>query len=343
MGEQPPGPRVTISDPAAPTVDGPDLLVSGDERRAALDPVGRRRLLVGGTLLTAIAVVAATTLTVLERREAADRELRLAQVVSLALQGVESTAAQTGGDVGDLRFRLSLQVSVRNDGPREVALTGAGLGPYRARGGPSIAAGATQVVPLERMVVCPQAPQVPPVESVPDAVEVSVQTGAGVRQAALPLSDGLAEQIAEQVRQACGVLPLSQSLVLVPVGVELRGDVVVVQLEAGNASTQPLRLVQAVVQQGLRSVLRDATGAELDLPLELAATPLGRPPSTVPLEVQLSVVSCREIYRLTPAPPEQPSLDTLLVTLDDGGGEPVGPIEVDLLAPVLREVSIELC
>lgn len=318
----------------------PDVLEGGRDA-PLLGPVGRRRAVLAAILAGALAIGALTAQRVVESRQAAAEQERTAGVVALSVTRGALSWAQIGGDVGALRFRLAVRAHVRNDGPRTVTVSGAELGDYVARGAPAIEPGAAQDVVLERLVVCPLPPAIPPVEDATPAAAVDVATAAGPRQVDLMLPADLVTDLTEGVRRACGVLTLAESLLVVPSSAQRRGTSVIVRLDVGNLTSRPVRLRELAVQQGLRVVTRTADGD--GLPLELPAAVAGARPTTLPLEVELSVASCRAIFQLTPAPPDQLSLDTLLLTVEGAAGARSAPLEADLDVPDLSGLVSDVC
>lgn len=318
----------------------PDVLEGGRDG-PLLAPRHRRRALVAAVLAGALAGGGVTAQRIVASRAADAEDARTAGVVSLTVTRGALSWAQIGGDVGALRFRLTLRAELRNDGPRAVTVSGAEVGAYTARAAPPVEPGEAQGVVLERLVVCPLPPAIPPVEAPTPTASVEVTTAAGRRQVDVPLPDGLVTELPEGVRRACGVLTLAESLLVVPTLTERRGTVVVVRLEVANLTSRPARLTVLAVQQGLRVVTRTGDGA--GLPLDLPPTQAGAPPTTLPLEVELSVSSCRAIFQLTPAPPDQLSLDTLLLTVEGAGVERSAPLEADLDVPDLSGLVSDVC
>lgn len=331
-------PAVTVSGAAA-AGSAPDLLEGGRER-PRLDAAARRRLLLAGAVVGALGLGALGVERVVASRAAAAEEARAAQVVALTAGSVRSSSVQIGGDVGALRFRLTVRVALRNDGPRPLEVTAAALGPYVAPGAPLVEPGQVQDVVLERLVVCPQAPAIPEAEPLPAALDLELETAAGARTTTLALAPDVLAPLAEAVRRACGVLTLSDALLVVPVSSQRRGLSVLVDLEVANATSREVRLVQVAVQQGLRGDVRGPAGAPL--PLVLPARQPGEPEIRLPLQVELSLASCRSLFELTPAPPGALPLDTLLVTLEDETGRS-RPLPADLDLPELYGLVSDVC
>lgn len=331
-------PAVTVSGASGPP-SAPDLLEGGSDQRR-LTSAGRRRLMLGAAVVLAAGLAALGVERVVNAREQAAEQARAAQVVALTAGSVRSSSAQIGGDVGALRFRLTVRVALRNDGPRPVRVTAAALGPYRAPSAPQVEPGQAQDVVLERLVVCPLAPAIPPVEPLPGPLGLELETAAGGRTATLALPPDTLAALPEAVRRACGVLTLSDALLVVPIGAQRRGTTVLVDLEVANATSRGLRVTQVAVQQGLRADVRGPRGAPL--PLVLPAREPGEDATRVPIQVELGVASCRSLFELTPAPPGALSLDTLLVTLEDETGRR-RPVPADLDVPVLAGLVSDVC
>lgn len=325
-----PAPQVTVSRPAG-VVDQPvELLAGAPERpRRTVTPQARRAVLA----VAALAVAAAGAVTV-------DRERRVGATVALTLV---SDGHVDGRPVWELTGRTAFvryRADVRNDGPRPVTVDRAELGSLRSNRQPRPLEPGQQVgVTLSRVVRC----QDPKAAVVPAALSVAVTTQRGSRATLLPAPAGLRAQLDRAADRACGVLPLIEALAIRATSLERVGGTVLIRLEAANASTRPLRLVRAVVQQGFRGVVRDPVGRALTLPLDLPPASLGQPPVAVPLVLELTVVRCAAIFELTPFSPGQPSLDTLSFAVDGGAGPLVGPVLLDLDDPTVKDLVDRAC
>ena len=270
---------------------------------------------------------------------AADQR-RLDGTVALSLVDAPGVEGRTVWELTGRTALVRYVAAVRNDGPRAVTVTRAELGDFRSSRQPRpLDPGAQATVTLSRVVRC----QDPKAVVVPAAVSVDVSTARGDRAAQLPVDPGLRRALDRAAERACGVLPLDEALDIRATSVSRVGGVVVVELEAANRSTRPLRLARAVVQQGLRGAVRTTDGAPLALPVDLPPARLGAPPVRVPLQLEVSVVRCPAIAQLTPAPPGAVPLDTISFGVDDGGGLLVGPVLLDLNDRALRILTEEAC
>lgn len=220
-------PPVTIAVPARPAA-GPDLLVAGEDD--GLGPVGQRRL----QALATVAAVGGLALLVsgeVRERQAADAEQRrLAGVLDLAVEPSRALGQWARYDQVRETAELDVVVVVRNDGPRGVRVLEGTLGPYALPGDVHVASGQAAELVLQRSVPCATAdPQPVSVRS----LQLRARTGAGVRDAVLPVDLDLP---AEAARRACGLVPFEDAVTVRYANRQERDEAYEVGLEVRTAT-----------------------------------------------------------------------------------------------------------
>lgn len=244
-----------------------------------LGPVGRRRLKV----LAAVAVIGGLALLVSgevrERRAADAEQRRLAGVLDLAVE--PSRALEQWARYDEVRetAELDVVVVVRNDGPRGIRVLEGTLGPYALPGDVHVAPGQVAELVLQRSVPCAAAdPQPVSVSS----LQLQARTGAGVRDAVLPVD---LELPAEAARRACGLVPFEDAVSVSYANRQERDEAYEVGLEVRTATRGAMSLDEVRPADGLTAVLLGPDGEPgppLPWPME--------PRSTV--QVRLEVADC---------------------------------------------------
>ena len=299
-------PEITVRDPNRP--DRPaDVLVSGDER-VPLDPAVRRRRLrvVGALLLVGALVVAGTE--VRERRAEAAEERRLGAIVELRAehQGGSSTfdpASRTG--------RLTLDVLLHNDGPRDVSVTAATVAGYDLLSQSlQVAAGRSATMALQRTVTCDGS--TPP--STPTGhLRLAVRTVTGERPVdiALPVDE-------DEATRLCGFRPLETMIASFADSARPAPDTAELVLDLQTQAVEPVHLVAVVPPPGIVAQLL-LQGRPRGFPLELTASDgLTR---ALSVGLRLTVSDCKAA--LAPSGPDLPDPHAgggLLVQVRDSTG-----------------------
>lgn len=298
--------EITVRDPNRP--DRPaDLLVSGDER-VPLDPaVRRRRLRVVGALLLVGALVLAGT-EVRERRAQAAEERRLGAVVELR---AEHQGGTSSFDPTTRTGRLTMELLLHNDGPRDVQALAARMAGYELLGGGArVEAGRSARVLLQRTVTCDGTEPVPP----PEGLRLTVRTVTTEREVEVDLP---ADQ--DEALRLCGYRPLETMSISFGDMARHAPDVVDLGLDLQTQAAEPVHLVGLVAQPGIVVRLR-VGGTARALPVELVTDDgLTRVLST---RVELTVSDCDAA--LAPSEPDLPDPGApsgLLVQVRDASGE----------------------
>lgn len=319
-------PQITVRDPNRP--DRPaDVLVSGDER-VPVDPVvRRRRLRIAGALLLGAAVVA-SGLEVRDRRAAGAQERRLGAIVELRAehQGGSSTfdhASSTG--------RLTIDVQLYNDGPREVSVTAATVAGYELLGqGVRVAAGSSNTMTLHRTVTCDGSTSTPEGD-----LQLAVRTTTGERSVEIPLPVDTFE-----ADRLCGLRPLETMNIDFGDIARIAPEAYDLGLDLQTQAVEPVQLVGLVAGPGIAVQLR-VGGTARTLPIEL--TPRDGLTRVLSTRIELTVTDCEA--GLAPTGPDLPSpvpRSALLVQVRDATGE-TADFEVSYPAGLLDSLLGESC
>lgn len=299
-------PLVTVTDPARRPVPTD---VIGAEARAH-----RRRWPYAA--VSAALVAAALVLPVLDRRaddaDAAEQR-RLGGVVALALDDRIALRDTGGPRLSTRATLLTLDLTVRNDGPLPVVVDRAVVGDFRFLGDVDLGPGESEQLQLVRTVTClPDAAQ-PPLDPLGEGLRLQVVTRAGPRSVLVgPAGTLPLERLRTSARRACGYLPVEDAVSYAVTTRAADGGVLTV-LELSNDSARALSLDEVRLPAGLRAV-------------EPAALPRDLPPGPARVRVSLLVeADCEAAPRavdgsLLPLP--RPPLQVVVAT----GASRVGPL-----------------
>ena len=280
-----PRPEVTVRDPSQPGRPA-DLLIGGPERPRP-DPAVRRRRWRAAAAAVLVALVALASAELLDHRQRAAEERRLAQLVDLTLvPGRDSQGA--AGPTPPLVV-LQEHVPVRNDGPRPVTVVAAHAADFTLPGDIVIQPGRIEVVVLRSTVDCRQLEQAQPA---PDhELRLVLQTGAGRQEVQLAMQQPTS---VEPALRLCGLLPPDRLVELLPVDPgQLRGRELVLTVELRSESPRELRVFGLEPGPGLTAALRDEDGAPLSLPYALPS--VWDDMVTVRLQLVLTVDDCEGV------------------------------------------------
>jgi hypothetical protein len=272
--------------PGGPT-DRP-VLPAGGSRSGGL------RLLVA----TLAALVAApVALAGLERRAADAAERRHAGTVALSVLPSPASTSETRVDPVTGSAGTTVTLHVRNDGPRAVTLTGAGMGPWQLIAPAAVPSGRDVPLRLVRRLRCPADPTRMPLESEPSALALDVRTDAGPRAAVLALDGVPRERLPSAARRACGVLPVADSVRLVSNGAVPQDRALRVALEVRNRSLLPRSLVDLAVAPGLAAEARDRSGRPLPASAAVPGRAVGGPSPALEVALVVRVQDCTAVPR----------------------------------------------
>jgi hypothetical protein len=275
-----PRPVASLHDPPGPHER--DVLDGGPDEPTGLS----RRVLVAAVGVAALGGLAAGSSELQQRRGAAAEERRAAAAVDLVLLPNTSGGSSYGPDGGS----LSVLLSVRNDGPREVEVAGASWAGFALVRPVQVPAGEQVSLPLRQVVDCSTGPPAP--MAVEDDVELQVRTASTVRTVALP--PGAVVFDAAETGRMCGYYPPAERLEIVEEQPQRRrDDSLVLQVGLSVRGRAPAGLLALEPGPGLVALLRDgASGAPVRLPTELPPVLVSGRPGVTAYEVELRVSDC---------------------------------------------------
>ena len=318
---QPPAPRVTVTDPAAPAGQPSDGQPLDGQVPARPARRGLRRALV---VVVVAALAAGYTVGFAVGRAGRPGEQPAVDALSVAAgsQGVETTDDGLGGPL-----RVTVSLVLRNNGLRALrltALTVAGTA-LTTPTDTVLPPGTTLPAVLGEQLACPAGL---PAGDRP----LRVRTDQGDRVQAFALPAVVADALPPELRRACGDRATSDALSVTSGRLRATdgGRGLTVELRLANRSARPLRVSRLLPLPGVAVAPRRGA-APAALPLVLAPdsfdpprrTP--RPEALVDLQVDLSVTDCTQASQ----PVEDtasPDIASLLDVLydDESGSATVG-------------------
>lgn len=252
---------------AADATDAADTLEGAPEPAAERSWPRRRQL--GALLLAAAVGFAAATVVANQRlktlQESDDGVLSL-DVAPASLESPGDLVAAADGAPA-----VVISVSLRNTGPRAVALESAAVvgTEFRAEdvAGRRIASRDRTVVRLVQPVRCDRRAE----GDRPGPLRVRAMTGAGSKTVDLRVDVSSLGFTTEVMRSACGLTPPPQALLATESApAELSGLQARVPSELSNASAFPILLREVRLSPGLRLVaIEDELSGQVELPIEL--------------------------------------------------------------------------
>lgn len=330
-------PRVTITDPSRPDPGPVDEL---DEER----PRSRRGLYAVLAVLVLLAAARGVD-TVRDRRAAAAEERRLSAVVELELT-MRSSGGREQRDRATDTATVERTVSLRNSGPRPVAVLGATVGPLVFAGSAVVQPGREVELALQHEVNCSTRPQ--PTDPVTTMVVELRTAGGELVEREVPLLEELFLSDPDQLRRACGYLAPQEAASVFPDGsTQLVDDAVLVDLFFGNGGRDPVELQRVGGGAGMRAELVDAAGRAVPLPLLLPPdSALGSVAGEELLpgvQLRLTVVDCDAVILFDP--------DSDVFDIDSAGGlstlfgvpgQPADPMDTGFTVLEARQVVLDL-
>lgn len=155
--------------------------------------------------LPAVVLTAAAVRVVDGRRDAAE-VTRLEGLVDIALVDGSGRAVVQGARISSRASLVTVDIELRNDGPRPVVLDRTVVGDFRFLGDLALEPGETALVQLLRTVTCPDFGVAPPLDPVPEGLRLDVMTLSGPRsvlvEGVLPL-----EVLRSVPQRSCRSLP----------------------------------------------------------------------------------------------------------------------------------------
>ena len=261
---------MTIRDPARPAA-AVDLLD---------DEPGRRAWVPVAALLLALVLIGwSAEVNRSSQERDRDEQTRQDTVVSLALTDRFPFSENRGPAVTSRTVLVSLDVELRNDGPREVRVERASVGEFRFLGELRLGPGQTGIVQLRRTATCAPGGGVPGFDERPGGLAVQVDTLSGVRDVVLPPDPTALDRFTTGTQRACGFLPVEEAFSSASGPAVFTDDGFVAPLEVVNSAVRPLRLTAVQVAPGLAVELRTESGASVSLPAYLAPSRFGEQPS----------------------------------------------------------------
>ena len=330
MGEPDrPMPQITVRDPRRPERPA-DVLVSGGDERPPADPVvRRRRRRIAGALLLAGAV-GFGGLEVRDRRAAAEEDRRLDAIVELrAVHQGGSSSFDPASRIG----RLTLELALFNDGPRDLEVTAAAVAGYELVAREiRVAAGSSRAVALTRSVTCEPGAR----PSTPTGgLQLSVRTASGERRLDLDLP--VDEQ---EVLRLCGFRPLeTMQLSFGTIGRPAL-EVVDLELDLMTQAIGPVQLVGIRPPPGIAAE-QLVQGRVRGLPLELTSHDGLTRRLTVTLRFTVHDCSAARTPSEADLPPGRP-VAGLQVQVQDQDGS-VGDFAVSYPGRLLESLISESC
>lgn len=297
------GPGWQLEDVPADAIgvaDGPERAPVLPPRAAAL--LARRAPLLAVVVAAAVGFGSATLLADWRTDTLGESDAR-----TLSL---EVTPVADGGDGGfgrdrDGRLVRTVPLTVRNTGPREIALDRVWLDGTEWRSedasGRRLAPRGRARVVLLRPIDCDRLPE--PARDgpgpAPSAV-VRAVTDAGVREHRATAVVDAWTLSGEPDRRACGVLPAEEAVVSQELGERVVGQGVDVGVQLGNASRYDVEVTGVTVPAGTAVQVLDEAGlAPLPLPLRLPAGQFAGPREPfqeelrwLPVTLRLTVLDC---------------------------------------------------
>jgi hypothetical protein len=228
------------------------------------------------------AAVVAVVLIAIGNTAAKKRQQRLDQA---AADRVDATLLATGGEANDREFDVTLLVANRGERPITVQ-AGRRLVPplYEVLSFEDrvLAGGASDQVSVTFRASCP-APARPPQEQLQLVIPIAAPSGR-VRDVATDLDEGVMWELS---RQACGYLPLSDTVLLLVRGVTWSQYTVRFTLQVHNQSARPVTLMN-VTSPGLALSVRGG------IPVLIPAS------STMALSMAVALPACSRLPALGP-------------------------------------------
>ncbi|MCW2615023.1 MAG: hypothetical protein JWN08_2017 [Frankiales bacterium] len=302
-------PLVTVHDASGADVP---FDVLGDDPEAPRRPWGVALLLVVLLLAGAATWVAGRAAHLAEQR-------RFDSVVDLTLTDRFYFREALGPRVSSRASLMTIDLEVRNDGPRAVELARAVVGDFRFLGRIELGPGEAAVLQLLRTVTCPPDGAEPPLDPAAEGLRLRVVTGAGERTALVSPGRLALDRLRTAARRACGYLPIEEAVDLTADAWAPHDARVPLTLVLTNTSARPLQVLEVRLAPGLRRF------GYADVQIELPRRPPGGEPTTSRVDLWVTP-DCRDAPHdrdgaLLPLPH-----DPLRVVVGDATASHVGPL-----------------
>lgn len=329
---------MTITGGPGWSVDSRDLLGAAEGKEPGASWLGR-----GVAVAAALAVGFATSQALTAERRAG---LTGAVGEELSLQ-ITAAGAPEYVTTPDGQLAVAVSVNVRNAGTSGVvletaAVSGTGLRDDTVRGR-ALPPGEASPLSLLRPVDCEQLSGGQPATG---PLVIGARSGIGDQELRLPLGDDLAALVVQQVRRACGRMPLEEAVQVDVAVLQIAGGVARLPFALRNVSAQEVLVTAVQPVSGLRLELLDENGAPAAFPVALPAEDfrVPQPPSDVDgderrLTAVLTLTDCAEASA-DPVDRDRPLLEVRVAGDDD---KPSGAVPYGDGDRLLRRLVPMLC